>query len=147
MSVAGPFGAGARVAAPLPRFHFPLVEPNVRYLRIRLSDRHSCFRPREVAGQRRQVDQPECLVQVLLREACLPIAADLVFLAQPPAKPQRGVCVDCPVRLTNRAEAKIICPPEQLPIQSCDHDIGIKTQRPSLGLRTDRRDHALDTLL
>jgi len=85
LSVSGPFGAGARVAAPLPRFHFPLVEPNVRYLRIRLSDRNSCGRPREVAGQRRQVDQPERLVQVLFREACIPIAADLVFVAQPQA--------------------------------------------------------------
>src|SRR5437899_9127599 len=31
----------------LPIFHFPLIEPNVRYLRIRLSDRHSCFRDRK----------------------------------------------------------------------------------------------------
>jgi hypothetical protein len=35
LSVAGPFGAGAHIAAPSPRFHFPLVEPNVRYLRTR----------------------------------------------------------------------------------------------------------------
>jgi hypothetical protein len=61
--------AGARVAAPSLRFHIPLVEPNVRYLRIRLSDRSSCSRPREVAGQCRQIDQPELLVQVLIREA------------------------------------------------------------------------------
>ena len=31
------------------RFHLPLIKPDVRISRIRLSDKDSCFRPRNVA--------------------------------------------------------------------------------------------------
>jgi hypothetical protein len=45
-------------------------------------------------------------VQVLFREACLPIAADLVFVAQPLAEPSYGVCIDRSVRFTDRGQGK-----------------------------------------
>jgi hypothetical protein len=32
------------------RFHLPLIEPDVRISRIRLSDKRSYLRPRKVAG-------------------------------------------------------------------------------------------------
>ena len=31
------------------RFHLPLIKPDVQISRIRLSDKDSCFRPRNVA--------------------------------------------------------------------------------------------------
>jgi len=33
----------------MPRFHIPLIEPDVRYSRIRLSEKASRFRPRKAA--------------------------------------------------------------------------------------------------
>jgi hypothetical protein len=39
----------------LPRFHLPLIEPDVRISRIRLSDQIlSCFRPRKETRKQRQ---------------------------------------------------------------------------------------------
>jgi len=36
--VAGPFGCRCLTSYSMPRFHFPLIEPDVRSYRIRLSD-------------------------------------------------------------------------------------------------------------
>ena len=38
LSVADPFGCGCLTSYALLRFHFPLIEPDVRISRIRLSD-------------------------------------------------------------------------------------------------------------
>ena len=104
MSVAGPFGARCPSSRSIAPFPLPARRTErALFTHSALGQADSCFRPREVVGQRRQVDQPECLVQVLFREACLPIAADLVFVAKPPAEPERGVCVDGSVRFTDRA--------------------------------------------
>ena len=40
---------GAPLATPWLRFQSPLIEPDMRISRIRLSDKTSCFRPRKVA--------------------------------------------------------------------------------------------------
>jgi hypothetical protein len=40
---------GAPLATPWLRFQSPLIEPDMRITRIRLSDKTSCFRPRKVA--------------------------------------------------------------------------------------------------
>jgi hypothetical protein len=67
------------------RFQSPLIEPYVRISRIRLSDKTSCLRPRKAVLKRLHADQPQGLVQVLIGEACDPLTALLVLLAQPPA--------------------------------------------------------------
>jgi hypothetical protein len=41
---------GAPLATPWLRFQSPLIEPDMRISRIRLSDKTSCFCPRKVAG-------------------------------------------------------------------------------------------------
>jgi hypothetical protein len=46
------------------RFHSPLVEPDVRTCRIRLSDKDSCFRPQEAVWSAFQLDELEGAVQV-----------------------------------------------------------------------------------
>jgi len=46
------------------RFHIPLIEPDGRISRIRLSDKHSRLRPREVIRPHFQPDQSQGLVQV-----------------------------------------------------------------------------------
>ncbi len=42
--------AGASLASPCFRFHIPLIEPDVRISRIRLSEKVSRCRPREIAA-------------------------------------------------------------------------------------------------
>jgi hypothetical protein len=51
------------------RFHAPLIEPGVRISRTRLSDKASCVRPRESSRARRQLDESQCLIQVLVGES------------------------------------------------------------------------------
>lgn len=64
------------------RFHLPLIEPDVRISRIRLSDKASCVRARKVdCSQSLEPDQPQGLVQVMIREACLPPTLHLVLAA------------------------------------------------------------------
>lgn len=45
----------------------PLVEPDVRFSRIRLSDKISHFRPRKAVGSLRQVNQSQMFMEVLVR--------------------------------------------------------------------------------
>ncbi len=47
-SVADPFGCRCLNIITVLRFHIPLIKPDVRFSRIRLSDKDSRFRPREV---------------------------------------------------------------------------------------------------
>ena len=76
---------GALVVRPWLRFHIPLIEPDRRLSRIRLSDKTSRLRPRHVAPERGQAYEPE--VPVKVREWISPALAspDLVLDAQPPA--------------------------------------------------------------
>ena len=48
--------AGASLANPLLRLHTPLVKPDMRFSRIRLSDKDSRGRPRKVAGLASQLE-------------------------------------------------------------------------------------------
>jgi hypothetical protein len=53
----------------VPRFHSPLIEPDVRICRIRLSDQDSCLRARAAARSPLEPEQPQFRVQVMVREA------------------------------------------------------------------------------
>src|ERR1700722_8833073 len=55
---------GALVARPWLRFHTPLIEPDVRIARIRLSDKTSRLRPRHVVSKPAQTYEPEVPVEV-----------------------------------------------------------------------------------
>ena len=64
-----------------PRFHTPLIEPDWRLSRIRLSDKRSCLRPRQVTRQSRQPNQFQGLIEILVGEAIEPLALDPVLSA------------------------------------------------------------------
>jgi hypothetical protein len=49
MTVAGPFVCRCPTVLTMPRFHLPLIEPDVQISRIRLSDEVSCWRPQVAA--------------------------------------------------------------------------------------------------
>ena len=48
---------------PCLRFHTPLIEPDVRIFRIRLSEKGSRCRPREITRPRAKADEAEHFVQ------------------------------------------------------------------------------------
>ena len=62
----------------------------MRISRIRLSDKGSCLRPREGAGTRLKSDEAECLVEILVGEACGPRVRSLVLTPQPLTEPMPG---------------------------------------------------------
>ena len=49
LSVTGSFVCRCLTSPAVLRFHLPLIKPDVQISRIRLSDKDSCFRPRNVA--------------------------------------------------------------------------------------------------
>ena len=51
------------------RFHLPLIKPDVRFSRIRLSDKVSCVRPRKGASFGAQPDQAQLLLQAWVGES------------------------------------------------------------------------------
>ena len=55
---------GASLAQPWLRFHIPLIEPDRRISRIRLSDKTSRLHPRRAATKLGQAYEPEVLVKV-----------------------------------------------------------------------------------
>ena len=59
--LAGAFARRGLTSPPVLRFHVPLIEPDVRISRIRLSDKASCVRTRAAARKRRESHQPERL--------------------------------------------------------------------------------------
>ena len=69
LSVSAPFVWRCLNSRSVLRFHIPLVEPDVRISRIRLSDKASCVRPRKVALLLLQPGQAQCIVEDLSREA------------------------------------------------------------------------------
>ena len=64
------FPCVAQNRTPCFRFHLPLVEPDVRICRIRLSDQKSRLRPRKGTRKPRQAYQAQSLVQILIGEPC-----------------------------------------------------------------------------
>src|SRR5271163_1598639 len=104
---------GALVARPWLRFHTPLIEPNLRIARIRLSDKTSRLRPRHVVPKPTQAYEPEVPVEVREWIGPAPSSPDFVLGAQPPAHPRRRVGVKRPIRLAESAYRKVVRPSAQ----------------------------------
>src|SRR5271163_4019716 len=104
---------GALVARPWLRFHTPLIEPDVRISRIRLSDKTSRLRPRHVVPKPAQAYEPEVPVEVREWVAPAPSSPDFVLGAQPPAQPHRCVSVERPIRLADGSYLEVVRPPAQ----------------------------------
>ena len=67
LSVSDPFVCRCLNISAMLRFHTPLVEPDVRISRIRLSDKDSRCRPRKVAGPRLEPYKPQRLFKIFVR--------------------------------------------------------------------------------
>jgi hypothetical protein len=101
MSVSAPFVWRCLSGATMAPFRHPLIEPDVRIARIRLSDKTSRLRPRHVVSKPAQTYEPEVPVEV--REWIAPASSspDFGLGAQPPAQPHRCVSVERPIRLVD----------------------------------------------
>src|SRR5580692_3290331 len=88
ISVSASFVWRCLSGATMTRFHIPLIEPDMKISRIRLSDKTSRLHPRHVVPKPAQAHEPE--VPVKVREWIRPALAspDLVLEAQPPAQPR-----------------------------------------------------------
>ena len=76
---------GALAARPWLRFHTPLIEPDMKISRIRLSDKTSRLRPRLVVAKPGQTYEPEVPVKVREWIGPAPASPDFVLEPQPPA--------------------------------------------------------------
>ena len=68
LTVTRPFVCGCLISSTMLRFHTPLIKPDVRIARIRLSDKGSRVRSRKVTLDPTQSDQTELKVEVFGRE-------------------------------------------------------------------------------
>ncbi len=68
LPVSGPFVCRCLTSHTVLRFHSPLIEPDVRFSRIRLSDKVSHVRTHNMAWSGTQLGKPQPLVQILPRE-------------------------------------------------------------------------------
>jgi hypothetical protein len=78
---------GASLAPPCFRFHTPLIEPDVRIARIRLSEKVSRCRPRKTAGPSGETDQAQLIVENGVRELLGRLPRDTVLATQPLSQP------------------------------------------------------------
>jgi hypothetical protein len=91
--------AGASVAAPCFRFHIPLIEPDMRISRFRLSERGARGRPREIARPLGKADKTPHSVQGGFRKPFGRRPRHLVLGTQPLTQPFAGVLFHCPIAL------------------------------------------------
>ena len=92
---------GASIAEPCFRFHTPLIEPDLRISRIRLSEKVSRCRPREIARPLAKADEAEHCVQGCLRKPFGRRPYQLVLGTQPLKQPISCVLIH---RLIGRAD-------------------------------------------
>ena len=83
LSVSGSFVCRCLTSPTMLRFHFPLIEPDLRIARIRLSDQESPFRTRDVARPSRELHQTEFPVKVFIGVQVVTQPTLFVLASQP----------------------------------------------------------------
>ena len=84
---------GASLAPPCARFHTPLIEPDLRNDRIRLSEKVSRGRPRKTAGPFSETDQAQSFMENGVRELLGRLPRNSVLATQPLAQPLASMTV------------------------------------------------------
>jgi hypothetical protein len=100
------------------RFHLPLIKPDRRFSRIRLSDKVAHLRSREVTTKPGEPKHVQLLVQIFVRIACLTLTRHLVLRAQPLSEPMRHMRVNHAICLAGSSEAKVVPPTSQLQVEA-----------------------------
>ena len=76
-----PFVCRCLTSSSMLRFHIPLIEPDVRFSRIRLSDKDSRVRTRKVTRSPAKPDETEGLVEIRVGVPCRAPTRRLVLAA------------------------------------------------------------------
>ncbi len=87
LSVSDPFGCRCLTSLTMLRFHIPLIEPDVRIARIRLSEKVSRGRPRKTMGPCGETDQAQLVVENGVRKLLGRLPRDTVLATQPLSQP------------------------------------------------------------
>jgi len=128
------------------RFHLPLIKPDGRISRIRLSDKDSCCRPRNVAVAQAELGQSQRRVQVLVGEVCIAPSLLLVFPTQPPTEPFTGMVSDPSIGVADRTLAKVVRPTHHHLVESTDLLVHIQPAPPEIGPLANPATDCLDLL-
>jgi hypothetical protein len=99
---------------------FPLIELDRRFSRIQLSEKVSRSGPRKADGASVKTNQPKLVVQELVGVSLRTCSLPFMFGAQPLAKPAASVSVHYAIGLPDRAQAEVVGPSDQLPVELCD---------------------------
>ena len=100
-------------------FLFPLIELDRRVSRIQLSEKGSRCRPRKAGGSCSETNQPKLVVQELVGVLLGTGSLSVMFGAQPLAKPSASVSFHCSIGFADRAQAEVVGPSDQLPVELC----------------------------
>ena len=100
-------------------FLFPLIEPNRRVSRIRLSEKVSRCRPRKAGRSHTKLDRPN----FSCRAGRIPFAAGshLVLGTQPLAQPSTSMSFHSSIGMTDWSQTEIIRPPNHHSIECPDY--------------------------
>ena len=131
LSVAGPFVCRCLNSSALLRFHVPLLEPDVRIARIRLSFRLSGLRVRHVGPTGGDRIQPQRFVEIGQRVSLVPGAVTLSPSHQPPAHTHLGVPPEHPIGREHMAVVEVPAPASKDRVEYGDSFL----RRPSPWLR------------
>src|SRR6185295_6445681 len=120
------------------RFYLPLIEPDGRISRIRLSDKDSSVRPREGPCTRPKPGKVQDLVQVVAGEASHAPVRLLVLRTQPPTQPTTHVLIECSIGRADRPQAEIVRPANQHPVELGNYRLYRQQCRVSPGALRER---------
>ena len=124
-------------------FLFPLIEPNRRVSRIRLSEKVSRGRPRKADRPPTKLGEPKLLMQGGFRILFGRRPAYLVLGTQPLAQPSTSMSFDRSIGFADGSKTEIVSPPNHHTIECLYHCfLGQKGLVPS-GLLADRLTDAL----
>jgi hypothetical protein len=113
--------AGAQCPSPCSVSTLPLIKPDLQISRIRLSDKDSYGRPRNVAVAQVESSEAQLFVEILIGIArdCLS-RLNLVLPTQPPTEPSYGMSSYNPVRFTDGTLAEVVRPSNHDTVELCD---------------------------
>jgi len=99
------------------RFHCPLIEPDGRFSRIRLSDKNSHLRPRKASRSITKADEAEFIMQSRVGEPCRPSTPHLMLPSKLLPEPMPRVAVNGSIGRADWSKTKVVRPTQKLPVQ------------------------------
>src|SRR5947209_14785567 len=99
------------------RFYSPLIEPDGRFSRIRLSDKNSRLRPREGPRTVAQADEAQFVMEHRVGESCRSATSHLVLPSKPLAEPMPRVAVNSSIGGADWPQTEVVRPTQKFPVQ------------------------------